>query len=156
MLAGIPARPGQAGWRGQVDAVYSIEAMVHVDLQYLMAYLLTAAAALRPEGKLIMTLATMNSDHGFGKLLRDVRNFWDARATRRQRQARMAERRPGRSHPPAAGIRGGSIWEPGGPSLGVVASLRRPEAGDQLATVPEVSDRETGKNSVFAGTGTAT
>ena len=36
----------EAGWRRQVDAVYSIEAMVHVDLQYLMAYLLTAAAVL--------------------------------------------------------------------------------------------------------------
>jgi cyclopropane fatty-acyl-phospholipid synthase-like methyltransferase len=40
-----------AGWTDRrVDAVYSIDAMVHVDLQYLIAYLLTATLVLDPTG----------------------------------------------------------------------------------------------------------
>ena len=60
------------GWDGALDAFYSIDAMVHVDLQHLIAYFITAAATLRPGGKLIMTLANCCSDAGFEKLIRDV------------------------------------------------------------------------------------
>jgi hypothetical protein len=66
------------GWRGTVDGFYSIAAMVHVDLQYLIVYLLTAALALKPGGKLIMTLATATNDDGFGKLVDDIEYFWRA------------------------------------------------------------------------------
>jgi SAM-dependent methyltransferase len=62
-----------AGWRRAVDAFYSIDAMVHVDLQYLIAYLLTAGLALRPGGKLILTLANAASEQGFAKLVDDIR-----------------------------------------------------------------------------------
>jgi len=68
----------QHGWRGTVDGFYSIAAMVHVDLQYLIVYLLTAALALRPGGKLVMTLATATNDTGFEKLLNDIEFFWRA------------------------------------------------------------------------------
>ena len=47
------------GWRRKVDAVFSIDAMVHVNLQYLTAYLVTAAVTLRAGGKLILTLANV-------------------------------------------------------------------------------------------------
>jgi Methyltransferase domain len=60
------------GWQRQVDAFYSIDAMVHVDLQYLVAYLLTAALVLKPEGKLILTLADATTALGFATLLGDI------------------------------------------------------------------------------------
>jgi hypothetical protein len=59
-------------WRGKLDALYSIDAMVHVDLQYLIAYLVTAAACLRVGGILIMSLANCCSDKGFEKLIKDT------------------------------------------------------------------------------------
>ena len=58
--------------RRKVDAVFSIDAMVHVDLQYLVVYLLVAALALRPGGKLILTLSNAVSEEGFAKLLHDI------------------------------------------------------------------------------------
>ena len=61
------------GWKGSLDAVYSIDAMVHVDLQYLVAYLITAAVCLRPGGKLILTLANCCSEIGFQKLVKDIK-----------------------------------------------------------------------------------
>ena len=63
-------------WVEKVDAVYSIDSMVHVDLQYLAAYLITAAKCLRIEGKLILTLANSCSDKGFKKLVLDVPNMF--------------------------------------------------------------------------------
>jgi hypothetical protein len=62
------------GWKGELDGFYSIDAMVHVDLQYLIAYLVTAAVCLKPGGKLIMTLANCCSDRGFEKLIAETRN----------------------------------------------------------------------------------
>ncbi len=62
------------GWKGELDGFYSIDAMVHVDLQYLIAYLVTAAACLKPGGKLIMTLANCCSDRGFEKLIAETKN----------------------------------------------------------------------------------
>jgi SAM-dependent methyltransferase len=56
-------------WRRKVDGFYSIDAMVHVDLQYLIAYLVTAAVVLKPKGKLIMTVANAASERGFDALL---------------------------------------------------------------------------------------
>jgi SAM-dependent methyltransferase len=61
-----------AGWTRSVDALYSIDAMVHVDLQYLMVYLITAGLVLKPGGKLILTLADVTRDPGFVHLLNDI------------------------------------------------------------------------------------
>jgi hypothetical protein len=60
------------GWKGQADAVYSIDVLVHVTMEHLLAYLITAAAVLKPGGKIVLTLANAASDKGFGKLLKDV------------------------------------------------------------------------------------
>ncbi len=62
------------GWEENLDALYSIDAMVHVDLQHLMVYLVTAALTLRIGGKLIMTLANTCSDGGFNKLISDTKS----------------------------------------------------------------------------------
>jgi osmotically-inducible protein OsmY len=67
------AEADEIGWRRTVDAVYSIAAMVHVDLQYLTAYLLNAALVLKPEGKLLLTLADATSPKGFTQLMKDIR-----------------------------------------------------------------------------------
>jgi SAM-dependent methyltransferase len=64
------------GWRRELDAFFSIDAMVHVDLQYMIVYLVTAALALKPGGKLILTLANVNSVKGFEKLLADALPYW--------------------------------------------------------------------------------
>jgi len=65
-------------WRRTVDGFYSIDAMVHVDLQYVTAYLITAAAVLKPGGKLVMTFGTAVTDGGFAKLLEDVKRYWQS------------------------------------------------------------------------------
>jgi hypothetical protein len=62
-----------AGWRRQVDAFVSIAAMVHVDLQYMIVYLLNAALSLKRGGKLVLTLADATSPYGFLQLLEDIR-----------------------------------------------------------------------------------
>jgi hypothetical protein len=59
----------QRGCLRQVDAFYSIDATVHVDLQYVMAYIATAALVLKQGGKLIMSLA----DAGFRHLLDGIK-----------------------------------------------------------------------------------
>jgi hypothetical protein len=56
----------------KLDAFYSIDAMVHVDLQYLVVYLIVAALSLRVGGKLILTLSNATSEEGFDKLLYDI------------------------------------------------------------------------------------
>ncbi|MDQ3588596.1 MAG: class I SAM-dependent methyltransferase [Actinomycetota bacterium] len=61
-----------AGWRRRVDGFYSIDVMVHIDLQYLIVYWLTSALVLRPGGQLVMTLNDVTREPGFEKLLRDI------------------------------------------------------------------------------------
>jgi len=65
-----------AGLLRQVDAMFSIDAMVHVDLQYLTTYWINAALLLRPGGRILMTLADPTTGPGFEKILRDIRKFW--------------------------------------------------------------------------------
>ncbi|NCF17222.1 MAG: methyltransferase domain-containing protein [Haliea sp.] len=67
-------RIDKKGWLGRVDAVYSIDAMVHVDIQHLIVYLMTASICLKPGGKLIMTLADCTTERGFNKMLREASN----------------------------------------------------------------------------------
>lgn len=64
------------GWVRQLDAMVSIDAMVHVDLQYLVAYFVTAAATLAKGGHLILTLADATSQMGQQKLLDDIKTYY--------------------------------------------------------------------------------
>lgn len=66
------------GWGGSVDLLFSIDAMVHVDLQYLIAYWLCAARVMRPGGRMIMSVADATSPHGFEKLMADVPTYFAA------------------------------------------------------------------------------
>lgn len=61
-----------AGWKRRLDALYSIDVMVHIDLQYLIVYWLTAALTLKPGGYLVMTLNDVTGDEAFTKLMRDI------------------------------------------------------------------------------------
>ncbi len=61
-----------AGWRREVDGFFSIDVMVHIDLQYLIVYWLTAALVLRPQAQLVMTLNDVTREPGFQKLLADI------------------------------------------------------------------------------------
>lgn len=65
----------EAAWRRAVDGFFSIDAMVHVDLQFLVTYLLSAAATLVPGGALVLSLADATTSGGFDKLLEDIRFF---------------------------------------------------------------------------------
>ena len=69
------------GWNGNVDAIVSIDAMVHVDLQYLIVYLLTAALVLDLHGEIILTVADATSAGGFEKLLEDIPWTWKHQGT---------------------------------------------------------------------------
>lgn len=69
-------RIASLGWVRQLDAMVSIDAMVHVDLQYLIAYLVTAAATLQKKGHLVLTLADATSQQGTQKLLDDIKTYY--------------------------------------------------------------------------------
>lgn len=61
------------GWtRGTVDAVYSIDAMVHVEWPLVVSYIDSAHQALKQGGVLIMTLANACSKGGFDKLKNEI------------------------------------------------------------------------------------
>jgi hypothetical protein len=64
------------GLTGRLDAFYSVDAMVHVTLQHLITYLLTAAVTLRMGGMLLLTLPNATSDKGFATLLDDARRCY--------------------------------------------------------------------------------
>lgn len=72
MLAALEA----AGRAGQVDAVFSIDAMQSADLPSLATHWLNAALVLKPGGRLLMTLADATTSSGFQKILRDIRRFY--------------------------------------------------------------------------------
>lgn len=58
-----------SGVVGQVDVLYSFDAMVHVELHTLLIYVATAAAVLRQGGILAMNVADATRDFGFQKLV---------------------------------------------------------------------------------------
>lgn len=64
------------GYARKVDAMFSIDAMVHVDLQYLVCYWMNAALMLKPGGRILMTLADPTTISGFQKIIRDIRKFY--------------------------------------------------------------------------------
>lgn len=57
---------------GNVDCIFSIDSMVHVGLQYLVAYWQSALNVLKPDGYLIMGVADATTPEGYEKLMRDV------------------------------------------------------------------------------------
>jgi cyclopropane fatty-acyl-phospholipid synthase-like methyltransferase len=65
-----------AGLVRKVDAMFSIDAMVHVDLQYLVTYWINAAQVLKKGGRILMTLADPTSEAGFQKIVRDIAKFY--------------------------------------------------------------------------------
>ena len=69
-------RIDELGWRGLVDGFFSIDSMVHVDLQYLVAYLVTAAISLRRGGALVLTLADATTGKGLAKLLHEIKLYY--------------------------------------------------------------------------------
>ena len=64
------------GMAGELDGFFSMDAMVHVDLQYLIAYFITAAVTLREGGHLIMTVADASTRTGFDFLLARTSTFY--------------------------------------------------------------------------------
>ena len=57
---------------GKIDAVYSYDAMVHVDLHTLVVYWSSAAKILKPGGLLSMNIADSCNEHGMMKLFNDA------------------------------------------------------------------------------------
>jgi SAM-dependent methyltransferase len=72
MLSEITA----CGWKRQLDGFFSIDAMVHVNLQDLIVYLLTAGAVLKPGGHLLLTVANASTEIGFKKLVEDIALYY--------------------------------------------------------------------------------
>lgn len=69
----------QAGLAREIDAVFSIDAMVHVGLQYQLAYWISAALVLKPGGWLILSVADATSPGGFARLVTDLPAAYRAR-----------------------------------------------------------------------------
>ena len=61
---------------GKVDCIFSIDAMVHVGLQYLVAYWQSALNVLKPDGCVIMGVADATTPEGYEKLMRDVPTYF--------------------------------------------------------------------------------
>jgi predicted O-methyltransferase YrrM len=64
------------GGIGKIDCIFSIDSMVHVGLQYLVAYWQSASRLLKPDGLLIMGVADATTALGFQKLVRDVPSYF--------------------------------------------------------------------------------
>ncbi len=60
------------GWTGAVDAVFSIDTMVHVDFNLVAGYLLAGTEVLRSGGTFAMTFADGTSEGGFRKMLGEL------------------------------------------------------------------------------------
>lgn len=69
---GIVDKVRERGLIGQIDALYSFDALVHVDLHTVFIYWLSATKLLREGGRLAMNVADASSDHGFQKLIHDA------------------------------------------------------------------------------------
>jgi SAM-dependent methyltransferase len=119
-------------WRRTVDGFYSIDAMVHVDLQYVTAYLITAAAVLKPGGKLIMTFGTAGTEAGFVKLLEDVERYWDSQGEATGRFEWVSGSLMESLLPRFGFAVDLAVEYDAGTVLPVVASLARPGRGDEL------------------------
>jgi SAM-dependent methyltransferase len=139
---GMLAAFGRDQLTREVDAVFSIDAMVQVDLQYQIAYWLNAALLLRPGGWLIFSVADATTEAGFAKLVGDIRRYfpWQGQACTRFEYQSFTLVRPllerlgfdiayAGHWDPHAGAQDGSE---SGRDLYVVAQLARPEAAEAL------------------------
>jgi predicted O-methyltransferase YrrM len=61
---------------GRIDCLFSIDSMVHVGLQYLVAYWQSASRLLKTDGLMIMGVADATTEQGFQKLVRDVPSYF--------------------------------------------------------------------------------
>lgn len=120
----------------EIDAVFSIDALVHVDLQYLVAYWLNAALLLRPGGWLVFSVADATTEQGFARLLAELAQGY---ANPGQVSDRLEYLSFGLIRPllerfgfevTFAGH--GAAADLGGRDLHVVAQLVRPEAAEAL------------------------
>lgn len=64
------------GLVGNVDIVFSYDAMVHVDLPTLMVYFMTAGMTLKPGGSIVMSVADPTTDEGGAQLRRSCRRIY--------------------------------------------------------------------------------
>jgi hypothetical protein len=139
---GMLAAFGRDPLKREVDAVFSIDAMVQVDLQYQLAYWLNAALLLRPGGWLVFGVADATTEAGFAKLVGDIRRYfpWQGQACTRFEYQSFTLVRPllerlgfdiayAGHWDPHAGPQDGSE---SGRDLYVVAQLARPEAAEAL------------------------
>jgi len=60
------------GWTGTVDAVFSIDTLVHLSFTQVVAVMLAATEVLRPRGLLTFSYACATSDAGRKKLVSDL------------------------------------------------------------------------------------
>jgi SAM-dependent methyltransferase len=118
------------GWKRKVDAVYSIDAMVHVDLELLVGYLITAALVLKPGGKVILTLANAGGRTAFEKLLADIPEAYREQG-RFTGRFEWLSRQTVETIFPRLGFEFDLLSDEDR-DIYVVASLARPEAGEEL------------------------
>jgi SAM-dependent methyltransferase len=139
---GLLAAFGRDQMNREVDAVFSIDAMVHVDLQYQLAYWLNAALLLRPGGWLVFSVADATTEAGFAKLVGDIGRYfpWQGQACTRFEYQSFTLVRPLLERL-GFDIAYAGHWDPHGGSqdgseagrdLYVVAQLARPEAAEAL------------------------
>ena len=57
---------------GDVDLVLAIDVLMMMDFQSALVYLVTAAALLRPGGRLLATFADAGGESGFARMMRDL------------------------------------------------------------------------------------
>ena len=69
---GVAAAVGNEHWTGAVDAVFSIDTLVHLTFTQLTAIMLAATSALKDRGLLAFTFACGTSEPGRKKLLADL------------------------------------------------------------------------------------
>ncbi len=60
------------GHRRDSDLVLAIDVLMMMDFQSALVYLVSAAAMLRPGGRLLATFADAGSDSGFARMMRDL------------------------------------------------------------------------------------
>lgn len=131
---------------GEIDAVFSIDALLHVDLQYLVAYWLNAALLLRPGGWLVFGVADATTEGGFARLMADLPQGYanPGQASDRLEFLSFGLVRPllerfgfevtyaGHGAWTQAAGQAGAVADSGSRDLHVVAQLVRPEAAEAL------------------------
>ena len=74
----LPAVVHERGWTGVVDALFSIDTMVHLTWTQVVAILAASTEFLRPGGLAIFSFADCTTETGFHKMLADVKRTLEA------------------------------------------------------------------------------